>query len=371
MKKLHELSKQELIDEVLRLRNLNKEETSIPIEDKKYRETMEILSEGFYSVTIDGVLLDYNIEFCNILGLESGKSYIGIKLPDFWINPADRDQYIKELLSKGFIKNFKINAKRQDGNKIICQANSRLIKDKEGKPQRIDGTFIDITEKELALETLNENYHYYRSLLNQLREDIIVIDREYNIVDVNNTFLSSTGHLRDEVIGKHCYEISHGYKCSCDKMGEECKLKELFELKKPINYIHEHKQKDGTKIWVDILLSPLTNKNGEITNAIEAIRDISDIMETQKSLEESEEQYRLLADNSVDVIWRMDLKLNFTYVSPSIKDLTGFSQEEWLNTNLSEHASRREFFNMARSANFILNLNMIFVFKVKVCRRKT
>ncbi len=65
---------------------------------------------------------------------------------------------------------------------------------------------------------------------------------------------------------------------------------------------------------------------------------------------DQEEQFRLMAENSIDVIWQMDLRLNFTYVSPSVEKLTGYTQEEWVGSNLKEHATWKEFYKMARAA---------------------
>lgn len=52
------------------------------------------------------------------------------------------------------------------------------------------------------------------------------------------------------------------------------------------------------------------------------------------ALRESETQYRLLADNVSDIIWTMDLNQRFSYVSPSVQKLLGYTPEEALRIPL-------------------------------------
>jgi PAS domain S-box-containing protein len=58
--------------------------------------------------------------------------------------------------------------------------------------------------------------------------------------------------------------------------------------------------------------------------------------EVGKEVRQSESRYRLLADNVMDVIWSTDKDLYFTYISPSITQLTGYSVEEMLGKNLKD-----------------------------------
>jgi PAS domain S-box-containing protein len=56
----------------------------------------------------------------------------------------------------------------------------------------------------------------------------------------------------------------------------------------------------------------------------------------QDALVASESKYRLLADNSADVIFVLDMDLNYTYISPAVKVLRGVEPEEALKQKLSE-----------------------------------
>jgi len=78
-------------------------------------------------------------------------------------------------------------------------------------------------------------------------------------------------------------------------------------------------------------------------------QDITGRFKAKQSLKKSEEKYRLLAENIHDLIWTADLDLNFTYVSPSVKAMTGATVEEALQLNVRQVVKDKEAFRKVRS----------------------
>ncbi|WP_048063392.1 PAS domain S-box protein [Methanococcoides burtonii] len=73
------------------------------------------------------------------------------------------------------------------------------------------------------------------------------------------------------------------------------------------------------------------------------IKDVTEQLLTHNKRFESERKYRLLADNTIDIIWQMDMSLCFTYVNRSVLDVTGYSVDEVIGSNLSMFFTPEEF----------------------------
>ncbi len=65
-----------------------------------------------------------------------------------------------------------------------------------------------------------------------------------------------------------------------------------------------------------------------INSALEKFTALADKRKAEEALLESETMFRLLAENSIDCIWKTDIALQFTYLSPSFFGITGYRPEE-------------------------------------------
>ena len=148
-----------LMEGMWRLIERRQSEDALRESERKFRETVINLDEGYYSVTLDGKLLEHNQAFNRILGFDSRKDLKGTHMPDFWQNPEDRLEYVRVLAATGAVSNYQINAKTQQGENITVLACAHMVKDESGTPLRIEGIFMDISQRiraEQEIQHLNE-----------------------------------------------------------------------------------------------------------------------------------------------------------------------------------------------------------------------
>jgi PAS domain-containing protein len=66
---------------------------------------------------------------------------------------------------------------------------------------------------------------YLQAIIDSLEDELMVIDRDYSIIEVNKAVLRRHGKRRKEVIGRYCHDISHGLLDRCQPPHHECPIK--------------------------------------------------------------------------------------------------------------------------------------------------
>jgi two-component system, NtrC family, sensor kinase len=114
-------------------------------------------------------------------------------------------------------------------------------------------------------------------------EDVLLISRNYGILDANETLLNRVGLTRDEVVGKHCYEISHNRTDPCDGIEHPCPLKRCIGEGEHSQTTHVHMDKKGRKLYFSISCYPVF-ENGVVVGAVEISKDITRDILMEKNL---------------------------------------------------------------------------------------
>ena len=105
----------------------------------------------------------------------------------------------------------------------------------------------------------------------------------------------------------------------------------------PFDIIFRIVRPDGEIRWMHAIGTPTKDEKGKVTKLFGTAQNITDRKRAEEALQDSEEKYRLLADNVSDMIWMMDIyQQRLTYISPSVKRMRGYSPEEAMDQPLDE-----------------------------------
>jgi PAS domain S-box-containing protein len=228
---------------------------------------------------------------------------------------------------------IEFRAKAKDGSWHPWESTVNLVKDDSGGGSLL---FIsrDVSERRRNEQALIESEEKFRMIFENAGEGLIFIDIDGNIGDINPKACKIAGLKCEELRGKNVMNLFEAFQLDPDEMEKVFKhlvSGEPYEEKNEWEIIN----KDGENITI-LANHSLVKKDGEVVGLSVIIEDITDRKLAEQGLKESEKMYRLLAENAIEVIWTMDMDLNFTYISPSVEQLRGYSAEEAMKLSLEE-----------------------------------
>jgi PAS domain S-box-containing protein len=148
----------------------------------------------------------------------------------------------------------------------------------------------------------------------------------------NSNFPIATGYTADELVGKDSLEIV----APEDRdMVRENTIKMLKgELLSPYQFRVTHK--DGGVVWIMGTVKSIQYRGRPAT--LGNYMEVTERKQAEERIRESETRYRLLAENTVDIIWTVDIArpTRLTYISPSVTRLLGYSVEESMTKEMQE-----------------------------------
>jgi len=152
-------------------------------------------------------------------------------------------------------------------------------------------SYLDLTTeldaRKKAEEKIKEQAVFYQSIIDGVKDPLMVIDKDYNIIVLNNSAEQHkiTKNIKD-IQHPKCYEISHKQSTPCDGTEHPCPLHKAMETKASVTMTHDHKDENGVSHFVELNATPLFDKKGEFIGIVESTKDITSEIHTQKELEE-------------------------------------------------------------------------------------
>ncbi|NIM90411.1 MAG: PAS domain S-box protein [Candidatus Aminicenantes bacterium] len=292
--------------------------------EEKYRSIFESFQDVYYKTDREGRVTIISPSVYSQAGYDP-KEMIGKPVTDFYLNPADREAFLQELKKSGVINDYELKLKANNGRVIEASANSRIIFNKDGEPMGVEGVLRDITGRKQAEEALRESEEKYREIVELAPDGILTIDLKGVITSCNTAFLNLAGVSKANIIGKHFTKLPRVRPRDIHKYIKMFNTLLKEKTPKPIEI--EWHRKDGTTRSGEFHVSLM--KKGPKTTGIQVIaRDITERKRTRQVLEESEEKFRNLAEQSPNMIF-INKKGRVVYANKKCAEIMGYKREEF------------------------------------------
>jgi len=200
---------------------------------------------------------------------------------------------------------------------------NRAVTDADGRVTAIHSVGRDIEERVRAERRLQESESRYRFLADNSADLIILVGRDGKRVYASPACERMLGFTREEMLALNTRDAIHPE----DAARVLTNLTSDESIHPTISY--RMRRKDGSYLWVETA-GRSVNIQGGTKQRLVVVRDIEQRRLAEERLKDSEARYRLLADNSNDMVFQLDHELVRRYVSPACRELLGYEPEEMI-----------------------------------------
>ena len=188
----------------------------------------------------------------------------------------------------------------------------------------------------------------WQIIFDSAKDSIMLLDPNFVIREANSSTLNLLKKSGEEIVGKKCYELLHG----TDTPPQKCPVSISKQTRK-----HEEAELylSDKDIWIWVTASPIFDENGQITQMIHVIRNISEHKHAERELENMQEKYRSLVESIDDSIYLVDRNYKYLFMNKRHKERMGFSEDvDYLGQDFSK------FHSLAQTEWFIEKANIVF-----------
>jgi len=299
-------------------------EQALADSEARYRMLAENVTDVLLSYGPDS-RVDYVSPSVRQWGYEPA-DFIGKPAAHF-VHPDDRDYLFdrRAAMRRGEpAQPLEIRLRRADGTWTWIESSPAYVR---GPDQELIGVVLvvrDISARKGAEQALIDSEARYRMLAENINDVMLRYDATQHIQYVSPS-VSQWGYAPKDFIGKPAGHFVH----PDDQARIAARRASMLQGASAPTVEARIMRADGNWTWIESNAAVIRDEDGAVLGVVVIMRDINQRKLAEAALVESEARYRMLADNTSDIIQRLDADGVVEYVSPSVRQL-GYEPEFFL-----------------------------------------
>ncbi len=245
------------------------------------------------------------------------------------LNPPAVYQDLWRTITRGKVWRGELINRKKNGESYTELMLVTPVRDAQGRPTHYIALKEDITARVIAERKLRQ----LSRAVEQAPLSILITDPWGVIEYANPHCFTATGYTEAEVLGQDMRMFKSGQTPpeTYADMWQALHCEEVWRG------VFSNRKKNGEIYHERAVIAPITDDAGKVTHYVALKEDITQRMIMEAALQDSQKLYRLITDNTSDVIWMYDpVAARFTYCSPAVVKLRGYTPEEVLAQRMDE-----------------------------------
>jgi len=188
-----------------------------------------------------------------------------------------------------------------------------------------------LSETRALLAEKNESEKRFRSLFEESRDMMHIIDIDGRIIDVNQAELDALGYSREEMIGKPVRELLMP---DCIQLAEQRSQQLMQGYIVPLTELTLC-TKHGKHLHVEISATPQF-ENGKVIAGRAILRDITERKQAEEKINALHNQYEAVANNVIDVLYMTDADSKLIWWNKHVERVTGLNSEQLMGMSADQ-----------------------------------
>jgi PAS domain S-box-containing protein len=250
--------------------------------EKRFRKLADLLPQTVFELDLQG-----NFIFANHHGFESfgytqedidrGLNAIELFVPE---HRSRMRENVQKILEGEVSRGNEYTAQRKDGSTFpVIIYSGPILHD--GKAAGLRGIVVDITEHKKMDDALRESETALRALLNATDDAAFLMDRDTNLLAINENFSSRFGKRIDELIGTKALDLLSPELANTRRM----QLAEVLAADSPVQFEDER----GGRLYYSSYY-PICDEKGKVTRVAVFSRDITEQRRAEERIWQLERQ---------------------------------------------------------------------------------
>lgn len=310
-------------------------EENLRANETKWRTTLKNLPDGVLITNTEGTITYASDRFAKNHGYNKPEDLLGLSA--FIFVPDEYQMKAAEMLQKMLNGNptgiEEYELQRKDGSRFFADMTGECLYDDAGTVESIVLIQRDITERKKTESILIENEERTKQLLKSTKTVLFEVNAEGKYSYLSPSTFELTGYQPEKLVGS-----THFYELVPEVFREHFKASalELMSKKNPIEGLVSPLQTiDGRTIWIETTAMPVLDYSGNLMLYSGSSTDITEKKLAVDALTQSEKKYRLLVENINDVLFTLNPDGIISFMSPTVKDLSGFEADVYIGKHFS------------------------------------
>jgi PAS domain S-box-containing protein len=314
--------------------------------EEQLRATFDKAAVGLAHVDLEGGWFRVNDRLCVILGRPREEltrlSFQDITHPD----DLAADLELLQRLLAGDIDHYAMEKRylRPDGSMVWAHLTVALVRSQDERPDYFISVIQDISQQKDAEERLRGAERHLRAVIDSMFAFVGVTTPDGILVEANRAALEAAGLKPEDVLGR---PFEDTYWWSYEPAVQQ-RLREAIERAaagEPSRYDVVVRLGPDRFEPIDFIIAPLQDEHGRVTHLVPSAMVITERVQAEEAVRDSEARFRALADNIPQLAWMTDAegwifwynRRWFEYTGTTLEEMEGWG---WRRAHHPDHVDR-------------------------------